>query len=105
MLRAQSTLLQARRGAHSAKPREFYDLVEALCPAPRYADLFSRYQHNDKWDCHGDEAPPPVVLPGADPGPDNPAEIERRAVREGELKSTARREAACSARRTSALLN
>jgi hypothetical protein len=28
-----------------------------LCPAPRYADLFSRYRHNDKWDCHGDEAP------------------------------------------------
>jgi len=32
--------------------------VESLCPAPRYADLFSRYRHNDKWDCHGDEAPP-----------------------------------------------
>jgi N6-adenosine-specific RNA methylase IME4 len=39
------------------KPPEFYDFVESLCPAPRYADLFSRYQHNDKWDCHGDEAP------------------------------------------------
>ena len=41
------------------KPPEFYDFVESLCPAPRYADLFSRYRHNDKWDCHGDEAPPP----------------------------------------------
>jgi len=39
------------------KPVEFYELVESLCPAPRYCDLFSRYQHNDKWDCHGDEAP------------------------------------------------
>jgi N6-adenosine-specific RNA methylase IME4 len=39
------------------KPAEFYDLVESLCPAPRYADIFSRYRHNDKWDCHGDEAP------------------------------------------------
>jgi N6-adenosine-specific RNA methylase IME4 len=38
------------------KPPEFYDLVESLCPASRYADLFSRYQHNDKWDCHGDQA-------------------------------------------------
>jgi hypothetical protein len=33
-------------------------LIESLCPAPRYADLFSRYRHNDNWDCHGAEAPP-----------------------------------------------
>ena len=39
------------------KPIEFYNLVEAHCPAPRYAYLFSRYRHNVKWDCHGDEAP------------------------------------------------
>jgi N6-adenosine-specific RNA methylase IME4 len=49
----QCTLLFAPARGHSVKPREFYDLVENLCPAPRYADLFSRYQHNDKWDCHG----------------------------------------------------
>jgi N6-adenosine-specific RNA methylase IME4/ParB-like chromosome segregation protein Spo0J len=63
-----------RRNAHSAKPKEFYDFVESLCPASRYADLFSRYQHNDKWDCHGDEAPP-------DPGemPDIPAFLRRVA--------------------------
>ena len=53
----QTTLLNAPLRAHSQKPAEFYDLVESLCAAPRYADLFSRYQHNDKWDCHGDEAP------------------------------------------------
>jgi N6-adenosine-specific RNA methylase IME4 len=53
----QTTLLHAPVRAHSVKPHEFYDLVESLCPAPRYCDLFSRYQHNDKWDCHGDEAP------------------------------------------------
>jgi ParB/RepB/Spo0J family partition protein len=53
----QTTLLHAPVRGHSAKPREFYDLVESLCPAARYADLFSRYRHNDKWDCHGDEAP------------------------------------------------
>jgi N6-adenosine-specific RNA methylase IME4 len=53
----QSTLLNAPTRGHSVKPREFYDLVESLCPAPRYCDLFSRYRHNDKWDCHGDEAP------------------------------------------------
>jgi N6-adenosine-specific RNA methylase IME4 len=63
----QSTWLLApprKTGGHSAKPVEFYDLVESLCPAPRYADLFSRYRHNDKWDCHGDEAPPhPLDIP------------------------------------------
>jgi N6-adenosine-specific RNA methylase IME4 len=53
----QTTLLHAPVRAHSQKPVEFYDLVESLCPAPRYADLFSRYRHNGKWDCHGDEAP------------------------------------------------
>jgi N6-adenosine-specific RNA methylase IME4 len=55
----QTTLLHAPVRGHSVKPIEFYDLVEKLCPAPRYADLFSRYRHNDKWDCHGFEAPPP----------------------------------------------
>jgi N6-adenosine-specific RNA methylase IME4 len=53
----QSTLLLAPARGHSVKPPEFYDLVESLCPAPRYADLFSRYRHNERWDCHGDEAP------------------------------------------------
>jgi N6-adenosine-specific RNA methylase IME4 len=53
----QTTLLHAPKRAHSQKPVEFYDLVELLCPAPRYADLFSRYRHNLKWDCHGDEVP------------------------------------------------
>jgi N6-adenosine-specific RNA methylase IME4 len=53
----QTTLLHAPKRAHSQKPVEFYDLVELLCPAPRHADLFSRYHHNSKWDCHGDEVP------------------------------------------------
>jgi N6-adenosine-specific RNA methylase IME4 len=43
------------------KPVEFYAFVESLCPASRYADLFSRYRHNEKWDCHGDEVPPPSL--------------------------------------------
>jgi N6-adenosine-specific RNA methylase IME4 len=53
----QTTLLHAPMRANSQKPAEFYDFVESLCPAPRYCDLFSRYRHNDRWDCHGDEAP------------------------------------------------
>jgi N6-adenosine-specific RNA methylase IME4 len=57
----QSTVLHAPPPSreHSRKPVAFYDLVEKLCPAPRYADLFSRYRHNERWDCHGDEAPMP----------------------------------------------
>jgi N6-adenosine-specific RNA methylase IME4 len=42
---------------NSRKPPEFYDFVEKLCPAPGYLDVYSRYRHNDKWDCYGDEAP------------------------------------------------
>jgi N6-adenosine-specific RNA methylase IME4 len=42
--------------AHSQKPDEFYELVEKLCPAPRYADLFARTTR-EGWDCHGDEVP------------------------------------------------
>ena len=62
----QSTVLFAPMRGHSLKPCEFYDLVKSLCPAPRYADLFSRYRHNEKWDCHGDEAPPPNNVDGLD---------------------------------------
>jgi len=65
-LTTQTTLLHGPLRANSQKPVEFYDLVESLCPAPRYADLFSRYRHNKRWDCHGDEAPPhPLDIPPA----------------------------------------
>lgn len=50
-----STLLVADVPArHSQKPDAFYDLVERLCPAPRYAELFAR-RGREKWDGHGDE--------------------------------------------------
>ena len=62
----QTTLLCAPVGAHSEKPVEFYALVETLCPAPRYANLFAGgYRHNERWDQHGDGAswrPEPVDL-------------------------------------------
>jgi N6-adenosine-specific RNA methylase IME4 len=72
----QSTRLDAPVRGHSVKPVEFYDLVESLCPAPRYADLFSRYRHNERWDCHGDEAPPA----GDDGWPDLPDFLRREAA-------------------------
>jgi ParB/RepB/Spo0J family partition protein len=58
----QSTVLHAPWRGHSVKPPEFYDLVESLCPAPLYADLFSRYRHNDKWVCHGNDAPDDLAI-------------------------------------------
>jgi N6-adenosine-specific RNA methylase IME4 len=51
----ESTVLFGPMRADSQKPEEFYAFVEKLCPAPRYAELFSR-QPRDGWDGHGDEA-------------------------------------------------
>jgi N6-adenosine-specific RNA methylase IME4 len=61
----QTTLLHGPLRKNSQKPDEFYDLVEALCPAPRYAYLFSRNKR-DGWDCHGDEVPKTedLAIPG-----------------------------------------
>jgi N6-adenosine-specific RNA methylase IME4/ParB-like chromosome segregation protein Spo0J len=56
ILTNQTTALCAPRGVHSQKPDAFYDMVEALCPAPRYAYLWSR-STRARWDCHGDEVP------------------------------------------------
>lgn len=61
-LAGHTTLLKGpfhlvRKSAHSAKPIEAYDWFESLVPSARYFDLFSRYQHNERWDCHGFEAP------------------------------------------------
>jgi N6-adenosine-specific RNA methylase IME4 len=53
----ESTALFAPVRAHSEKPDEFYELVERLCPAPRYCELFSR-RGRPNWDGHGDERGP-----------------------------------------------
>jgi N6-adenosine-specific RNA methylase IME4/ParB-like chromosome segregation protein Spo0J len=50
----ETTLLRAPGRIHSQKPDEFYALVEKLCPAPRYAELFAR-SVRPNWDGHGDE--------------------------------------------------
>jgi N6-adenosine-specific RNA methylase IME4 len=50
----QTTVLHGKVREHSRKPVEFYAFVERLCPAPRYAYLFSRTERK-RWDCHGDE--------------------------------------------------
>jgi N6-adenosine-specific RNA methylase IME4 len=83
----ESTLLHAPVRGHSVKPTRFYDLVESLCPAPRYADLFSRYRHSERWDCHGDEAPPARD----DIGENSAGEIARKAARAQEIEAEIRR--------------
>jgi N6-adenosine-specific RNA methylase IME4 len=57
----ESTALFAQVRAHSEKPDEFYALVERLCPAPRYCELFSR-RGRPNWDGHGDEYRPASAL-------------------------------------------
>jgi N6-adenosine-specific RNA methylase IME4 len=53
-LSSETTALVAPTRGHSQKPDEFYSLVERLCPAPRYCELFSR-RSRPNWDGHGDE--------------------------------------------------
>ena len=50
----QSTLITAPKRGHSRKPDEFYALVEGLCPAPRYLELWSREERNG-WNVYGNE--------------------------------------------------
>jgi len=52
----QTTVLQAPVRANSQKPDEFYGMVERLCPAPRYAELFA-CTARPGWDGHGDQYP------------------------------------------------
>jgi N6-adenosine-specific RNA methylase IME4 len=56
LLTNQTTLLHGPVRKHSQKPDEFYQLVESLCPARRYAYLFSR-DEREGWDMHGDDLP------------------------------------------------
>lgn len=52
----QTTALHGPLRANSQKPDEFYEFVERLCPAPRYATLYHRGVTLANWDGHGDEA-------------------------------------------------
>jgi N6-adenosine-specific RNA methylase IME4/ParB-like chromosome segregation protein Spo0J len=52
----QTTVLHADAGRHSAKPDEFYALVESLCPGSK-VELFAR-KRRQSWVCHGDELAP-----------------------------------------------
>ena len=49
----QANVIQAKRGRHSEKPQEFFDLVERVSPGP-YLELFARTQQPG-WDAWGNE--------------------------------------------------
>jgi N6-adenosine-specific RNA methylase IME4 len=46
-------VIEAKRGRHSAKPDEFYRMVEDLSPLPRL-EMFARATRNG-WDVFGDQ--------------------------------------------------
>lgn len=50
----QTTALVAAAANHSAKPDEFYELVESLCPDGRRLELFAR-RRRDGWFCSGSD--------------------------------------------------
>jgi N6-adenosine-specific RNA methylase IME4 len=54
LLQGGTTLLNARRRAHSQKPEEFYHLIERLCPTPAGSklELFAR-QKRAGWAQYG----------------------------------------------------
>lgn len=71
----QTTVLHAPVREHSRKPdEEFLPFVERLCPAPRYAYLFSRTER-ERWDCHGDEVGKFGEIAGGLPDAPPPANI------------------------------
>lgn len=53
-LSAQSTILRAKGGEHSAKPDAFYKMVEELYPGSTKAEIFSRTSRKG-WAAFGDE--------------------------------------------------
>jgi N6-adenosine-specific RNA methylase IME4 len=54
MAKVETSWWNWKRGAHSAKPEAFLDLVETVSPGP-YLELFARRQRLG-WDTWGDEA-------------------------------------------------
>ena len=51
----QGTVIHADVREHSRKPDEFYAIVEAVSPAPVYAELFARRELPANWHGHGNQ--------------------------------------------------
>jgi N6-adenosine-specific RNA methylase IME4 len=67
--RRQVNLLATRKGRHSEKPDELYDIIEACSPGPRL-ELFARGNARPGWAVWGDEIVP--ASPDADFRPFGP---------------------------------
>jgi N6-adenosine-specific RNA methylase IME4 len=52
-LKNQTTVLQGKRRGHSAKPEEFFALVESLCPAPQKLEMFAGGKPRPGWKSYG----------------------------------------------------
>jgi N6-adenosine-specific RNA methylase IME4/ParB-like chromosome segregation protein Spo0J len=50
-----SSVLAARRGRHSEKPKQFYELIERMYPATRKLEMFARHKRPG-WTSWGNEA-------------------------------------------------
>lgn len=57
----EPNVIHAKRSRHSAKPQEFYDLVERVSPSPRL-EMFARSPRRG-WDSWGDEVETEVSIP------------------------------------------
>jgi len=57
--RRQSSVIDARRGRHSAKPTSVYDLIEAMYPRASKLELFARGTVRPGWSCWGNETVTP----------------------------------------------
>jgi N6-adenosine-specific RNA methylase IME4 len=53
--RTQTNIIATRKGAHSVKPDEQYQIIESCSPGP-YLEMFAR-RHREGWAQFGDQAP------------------------------------------------
>lgn len=49
-----SSVIRAKRGKHSVKPMEVYEIIERVYPTARQIELFARV-HKVGWDAWGNE--------------------------------------------------
>jgi N6-adenosine-specific RNA methylase IME4/ParB-like chromosome segregation protein Spo0J len=57
--------VRGKKREHSGKPGEFFDIVEKVTPASRYAYLFAGRSLPENWDGHGDRHVAEAEIPGA----------------------------------------
>ena len=74
---------------HSAKPSRFYEIVEQVTPAARYASIFAGKDARPDWDMHGDRIGVAAVSENGILPPRSTAGDEERDRRPEEAKSGA----------------